>query len=405
MKKSADKHGMMRKFTFGVRLLSVVFLAVLLSLMLSACGYRRVAAAEEDLRTVGRVGNYTVTYDELYFLAMTYQNVLKAEYGEDIFDTVESRNKYREELEELVYRNITANYAVFTLSAEIGYTEDDVQDMVDESMEEIVSSLGGMHAYRKMLHENYMTDRFVRTSTAVNILQSNLLNSYVYYLGLIESEPDEIYAAIMEGTDYIRTLHIAVFKDNGKSDAENLALLQELKTRLDAGEDFEALIRSYGEDTELTGDGYYFTKGEMQKAYEDAAFSLSVGEYSDVISAEDGFYIVKRYPKESEFVLMNCHGVGATLYDHYQKFRLLSMIDEQQEELTFEPNAFGSSIDLTGLRQKTFFDLEYLLIVIAVILAIGGVIALIAWWCVVSIRADRKEREQKAKRRHSKKRA
>ena len=81
------------------------------------------------------------------------------------------------------------------------------------------------------------------------------------------------------------------------------------------------------------------------------------------------------------------------------------MIDEQQEELTFEPNAFGSSIDLTGLRQKTFFDPEYLLIVIAVILAIGGVIALIAWWCVVSIRADRREREQKAKRRHSKKRA
>lgn len=388
---------MKRQITIFGRLLLVCTVFLCIS-VLTGCGYRQEKAKESDLREVGRVGNYAVTYDELYFLAMTYQDVLKAEYGEDIFDTVESRNQYRDELEKLVYRNITANYAVFTLAAEIGYTEADVQDMVDESLEEMVASLGGMHAYRKMLHENYMTDRFVRASTAVNILQSNLLNSYVYYLGLIESEPDAIYSEIMEGNDYIRTLHIAVFRDNGKSDAENLTLMQSLKERLDAGEDFEELIREYGEDMNLSGDGYYFARGEMQEAYEDAAFALSVGEYSGVIEAEDGFYIVKRYPKESEFVLMNCHGVGALLYDNYQKYRLLTFIDEQQEELSFEPSAYGSSIDLAGLKQKTFFDLEYLLIVLAVVLAIGGVAALIAWWCVLSIRADRKEREQKKKR-------
>ena len=391
----------MRKTLSSLVRLSALLLLVAL---LSGCGYRQPEPSDADLCEVGTVGSYTVTYDELYYLAMTYRAVLEDQYGADIFSTPESAKQYREELETLVYRNITANYAILTLAAEIGYKEADVAHLVDQSLEELVTSLGGMHEYRVMLHENYMTDHFVRKNYAVNLLQNNVFNSYVEYLGLIESDAEVICNKILNGSRYARTRHIAVFRDNGKSDEENRALMGSLKAQLDAGADFDALVSQYGEDNAQTSDGYYFMRGEMQEAYEDAAFALKEGEISEVVEAEDGFYLIMRLEKQTEYVMMNCYGVGAPLYENYQKYTFLSMIDEKQAELTFHPNGFGASVDLTSLRQKTFFDGEYLLVILGMVLVGIALAALIAWWIVVSIRADRREKEAKKTRKKQNKR-
>ncbi|MBO5270646.1 MAG: peptidylprolyl isomerase [Clostridia bacterium] len=375
--------------------ISLIALLLLFSMLLTVftgCGYRKEREKERDLRAVGKVGKYTVTYDELFYLAMTYRDVMKGMYGEDIFDTEESREAYREELEELVYRNITANYAVFALAEEIRYTEADVQEMVDDSMQSLVESLGGMHEYRKMLHENYMTDHFLRRNSAASILQSNILNSYVYYLGLIESDADKICEIIMKGSTYIRTRHIAIFKDNGKTNAENRQTMEHILAELAAGADFDALVETYGEDVNLTDDGYYFMRGEMQEAYEEAAFALSVGETTGIVEGTDGFYIIRRLEKQREYVFLNCYGEGSPLYENYQKYTLVSMIDEQQATMDFVPNSYGASLDLTTLRQGMFWDWEYAFCVLGWILAGAVIVALIAWWCVVSMREDRKSK-------------
>ena len=377
-------------------------LLVLLTVLFSGCGYRRIKPSEADLREVGTVGSHTVTYDELYHVAMTCRDALKSVYGEEIFDTAESRDAYREELLELTYDTLTSNFAVFDLASDIRYTEDDVQEYVDTYMEELVESLGGRHAYKKMLHETYMTDNVARSNYAATLLQGNLFTSYVEYLGVIESDAEKIYSIIMEGSTYIRTRHIALFKDNGKTDAENRTAIEAIRAELDAGADFDTLVKTYGEDENLTRDGYYFMKGEMQEPYEEAAFALSVGEISDVVETEDGFYLIRRYEKQKEYVLLNCYGEGAPLYDSYQQYTFLAIIDEYRESLTFVPNAFGASIDLTGLSEKPFFDGEYLLLVIGIVLLACAFVGLIVWWCVASVREDRKGRPQSAKKNHKK---
>lgn len=56
------------------------------------------------------------------------------------------------------------------------------------------------------------------------------------------------------------------------------------------GEDFDALIRKYSEDDKAT---YSFGKGEMDEAFETAAFNLGTGEISDIVETEFGYHIIK----------------------------------------------------------------------------------------------------------------
>ena len=53
----------------------------------------------------------------------------------------------------------------------------------------------------------------------------------------------------------------------------------EILELVNKGEDFDALIKEYGGDLFLfnNDDGYYISRGNYYKAFEDTAFSLEVG--------------------------------------------------------------------------------------------------------------------------------
>lgn len=59
---------------------------------------------------------------------------------------------------------------------------------------------------------------------------------------------------------------------------------------MDEEHDFVDLASRYSEDTTIT---YSFGKGEMDAAFEDAAFSLETGEISKIIETEAGYHIIK----------------------------------------------------------------------------------------------------------------
>jgi peptidyl-prolyl cis-trans isomerase D len=76
-----------------------------------------------------------------------------------------------------------------------------------------------------------------------------------------------------------------------------------LLERVTAGEDFAALAEEHSEDSASGtkgGDLGFFTRGRMVKAFEEAAFSLSAGEVSDIVETQFGFHIIKVEAKEAE---------------------------------------------------------------------------------------------------------
>lgn len=68
------------------------------------------------------------------------------------------------------------------------------------------------------------------------------------------------------------------------------AKILEVKRRLAAGEEFDALISEYNEVGESI---LSFGHGEKEEAYETAAFNLGEGEISEVIETQEGYYLLK----------------------------------------------------------------------------------------------------------------
>ncbi|MBU4561937.1 peptidyl-prolyl cis-trans isomerase [bacterium] len=120
------------------------------------------------------------------------------------------------------------------------------------------------------------------TRNQVSISDEELLE---YYNENKESflEPEQVHAR-----------HILV---ETEEDANNLLL--QLKEGLT---DFAELAKekSIGPSAPSGGDLGFFTRGQMVKEFEDAAFSLEPGEISDVVQTQFGYHIIKCEEKKEE---------------------------------------------------------------------------------------------------------
>ena len=86
-----------------------------------------------------------------------------------------------------------------------------------------------------------------------------------------------------------------------KAEEEALKLAQEIKARLDAGEDFAELAKEYSDDPgsrDQGGDLGWFGKGQMVEEFEKAAFSLEPGEISEPVRSPFGYHIIQVLEKD-----------------------------------------------------------------------------------------------------------
>lgn len=110
-----------------------------------------------------------------------------------------------------------------------------------------------------------------------------------------QNNPEKYVADISVLSDYIgdkgaSVQHVLILNDT--DDASQLA--EEVLQKAKNGEDFLELMKQYNDDTSEKESGYTFPEGEMVPTFETAAFSLKIGEISDIVESDYGFHIIKR---------------------------------------------------------------------------------------------------------------
>ncbi|MBA7509924.1 Foldase protein PrsA 3 [subsurface metagenome] len=91
--------------------------------------------------------------------------------------------------------------------------------------------------------------------------------------------------------------------EEGKEEA--LKKIKMVEDKLNNGGDFEDLARQYSDDSASAasgGDLDYISKGQMIEEFEEALFSLDLGEVSEIVETKYGFHIIKVFDRQEEYI-------------------------------------------------------------------------------------------------------
>ena len=364
------------------RLCSLLLLALLLLPCFTACKARPLAQSRLAKTEVGEVGEYSVLYEELYFLAYNYCESIKDQYKNDPAGLEAAVWQY-------VNENIVANYAILELCATEGliYNEKELKNDVEEYIELLIDSEfdGNRSDYLESQKVVGATDHYVRFVTGVDMLYDRLATKYKES-GVVPNTDKEIMDYIK--SNFAHTWHIAILIDGNDSREGELAKAKEALAKLQNGSDMYDLIGSaYNEDVNmdtLTDTfGHYFPRGVMSKEYEDTAFALNVNEISDIVEGTamnskgeyvDCFYIIQRLPTDQTEINKNL--IALTDIAH------MALISEKMEamksNLSFTPNEYARSLDITNLEApKNGVDYVMILTISACVIAVASLAVLI----------------------------
>lgn len=102
--------------------------------------------------------------------------------------------------------------------------------------------------------------------------------------------------------DYRKAEHILIMtrvtdpKDKEKKEAESKQKIEDIAKEIQGGLSFEEAAKKYSEDPgskDAGGDLNWFTKGTMVPEFQNAAFSMKVGQISEPIKTGYGYHLIK----------------------------------------------------------------------------------------------------------------
>lgn len=359
--------------------ISAGLLAVLLLLLslVSCVAARPLHASPRAKKAVATAGDVEILYEELYFIAMNRIEELKKTHGENVLADKEQV----EALEKFVWENLlTRETALISLGYQYGLDvhegdiADNVQTLMDGIMEDNFEN--DRDAYINSLAEMHMTDHYARRYFGVEEYLANAIVLEMLYRGEVETDDEKVLAAI-NSERFIRTVHVFISKTDAAYTAEeDRAHAEEIRAEIAAAADdaaryramFEAIGGKYNNDFgDPLGHGYYFTRGEMKAAYEDAAFALPEYGVSDVVEIDEGFYVIMRLPKDAAYITENFE----TLKEKSYFVTLNQKVEEQLAAMTLEKTRFGEGLDFANLPA---IDPDGGSTVIVIAAAVGGVL-------------------------------
>lgn len=234
---------------------------------------------------------------DLYVRALRYSRLTPADY-----EASRRRDLAIQRLQQLVQDGVTVS-------------EDEVRDAVVSEMEtrtfrfvklpttefeaevDVGDEAAVQAAYEQFKTKYAKPDR-VRSSVLVFAPEV-----YADQVEVADEEITEIYDANKDTRftqpHEVSARHILIKVEAGADDetkAEARARLEEIQTKVAAGEDFAALATEHSEDAGSAvkgGDLGFFGKGRMVPAFEEAAFALEPGGTSDIVESPFGFHLIR----------------------------------------------------------------------------------------------------------------
>lgn len=275
-----------------ILIIAIIAVVVLCGVLFAACGgdgTRVVFTTGFAKDEIFRIEDESCKKDELMVYLTTIQNQYENVYGEEIWNASLDDVTLEENVKETVLARIAQVKTMYLLAVEKGVTLDEnEQSLVEQATAEYFAALNDTEVELMGISKETVQKLYTQYALAEKV--------YEQLIADINPEVSDDEARIITVQHILLKTYTTdgagkkvAFSEAAKKDVyEKAAELR--KQAVSEGQDFAELAAESSEDVNVT---YSFGKGEMDAAFEEAAFLLETDEISPVIESESGYHIIK----------------------------------------------------------------------------------------------------------------
>ncbi len=208
-------------------------------------------------------------------------------------------------------------------------------DAVNAQFETVKSQFPDDATYQKALSAQNITEEEIKTDIGKTLLVENYINSK--YKSSVKIDDAAVLKFYKDNSKYftqpeqVRASHILIkvapdAEDSVKKDA--MDRIKAIQIRLNNGEEFSDLARELSEGPSNTngGDLGSFGRGQMVKPFEDAVFSMNVGDVSDVVETQFGYHLIKLTAKNPASTI-SLEDARTKIVDHLTQLKMAELVN------------------------------------------------------------------------------
>jgi peptidyl-prolyl cis-trans isomerase SurA len=196
----------------------------------------------------------------------------------------------------------------------VSLTKNELKDAVDQALANTIARAGSEQRFREELAKEGLTEDELREKYEPEVRKQLLLMKMIgrevkSKVKVSDSEVQDYYnkkkAELPKKPEEVRLSHIFLMvRPDSVALKNGMARAQQILDRIKKGESFEAVAQATSDDpsAKYGGDLGFFSRGELDPAFEKVAFSLDEGQVSGIVQTKFGFHIIKVEKKEDDRV-------------------------------------------------------------------------------------------------------
>jgi peptidyl-prolyl cis-trans isomerase C len=173
---------------------------------------------------------------------------------------------------------------------------------INKQIEMIKKRFPDETAYKKAMERMHVSEKEFREEIQRGLAIRQLLDTNVRKKITVTEEESKNYynnnQNLFKQTEQVKISRIWIKVAPKAEESKKIQARKKIETiqkKVQQGEDFGELAKTYSEGPAAKSKGNlgYIEKGHMDKPFEDAAFSLNVGEVSGILETQFGYYLIK----------------------------------------------------------------------------------------------------------------
>ncbi len=208
------------------------------------------------------------------------------------------------ELEKQTLQNLI-NQKILLVKAEEDSIEVDerrVDSVLEEQINNMIRRIGSQEELEKQLGMSIAKiKRKFRDDVRNNLKVEQLRTTMFRKITISRREVEEFYNTMKDSLPDIKETvdisHILLTVKPGEAASEEaLKKIKEIQKKIKAGEDFAELCRKYSEDPgskDRGGELGFIQRGDFVPEFEEVAFMLEPGQFSDIVKTRFGYHIIQ----------------------------------------------------------------------------------------------------------------